>query len=183
MFQEWVGVTAPDSKHRHGTFENMARTSSFPQRILGSWPIAAAMGAGILLLAGCDSGPRIVPASGRVLMNGKPLTGHVGFVRVVPAGSRASTGRIDPADGRFTLTTYKTDDGCVEGSHPTAVIVNTTVGNRLVWIAPERYGDDATSGLKVEVKGPTSDLELHLEGRLTPVPTATEAERRMQEAG
>ena len=123
------------------------------------------------------------PASGRVLMNGKPLTGHVGFVRVVPAGSRASTGRIDPADGRFTLTTYKTDDGCVEGSHPTAVIVNTTVGNRLVWIAPERYGDDATSGLKVEIKGPTSDLELHLEGRLTPIPTATEAERRMQEAG
>ncbi len=161
----------------------MARTSSFPQRILGSWPVAAAMGAVILLLAGCDSGPRIVPASGRVLMNGKPLTGHVGFVRVVPAGSRASTGRIDPADGRFTLTTYKTDDGCVEGSHPTAVIINTTVGSRLVWIAPERYGDDATSGLKVEIKGPTSDLELHLEGRLTPVPAATEAERRMQEAG
>ena len=146
------------------------------------WRFAAVAVA--VLAVGCGDGrPRIVPTSGVVLMNGKPLTGHVGFVRVVPAGSRASTGRIDPADGRFTLTTYKTDDGCVEGIHPTAVIVNTTVGNRLVWIAPERYGDDATSGLKVEIKGPTSDLELHLEGRLTPVPAATEAERRMQEAG
>jgi len=161
----------------------MSRTSSGDRQLLGRWPCVAAIATGMLLLVGCDSGPRIVPASGRVLMNGKPLTGHVGFVRVVPAGSRAATGRIDPADGRFTLTTYVANDGCVEGTHPAAVIVNTTVGNRLIWIAPEKYGDDATSGLKVEIKGPTSDLELGLEGRLTPVPAATEAERRMQEAG
>lgn len=161
----------------------MARTSSFPQRILGSWQIAAAMGAGILLLAGCDSGPRIVPASGRVLMNGKPLTGHVGFVRVVPAGARPATGRIDPADGRFTLTTYETGDGCVEGTHPAAVIVNTTVGNRLIWIAPERYGDDTTSGLTVEIKGEKAEVEIRLEGGLAPVPAPSAADKRMQEAG
>ena len=141
------------------------------------------MGAGILLLAGCDSGPRIVPASGRVLMNGKPLTGHVGFVRVVPAGARPATGRIDPADGRFTLTTYETGDGCVEGTHPAAVIVNTTVGNRLIWIAPERYGDDATSGLTVEIKGEKAEVEIRLEGGLAPVPAPSAADKRMQEAG
>jgi hypothetical protein len=149
----------------------------------GRWRAYAAIVAA-MLVAGCGDGrPRIVPTSGQVLMNGKPLTGHVGFVRVVPAGARAATGRIDPADGRFTLTTYDTDDGCVEGTHPAAVIVNTTVGNRLIWITPERYGDDATSGLTVEIKGDKAEVEIRLEGRLTPVPAATEADRRLQEAG
>jgi hypothetical protein len=134
-------------------------------------------------LVGCDSGPRIVPASGQVLMNGKPLTGYPGFVRVVPKGFRAATGRIDPADGRFSLTTYTTNDGCLEGSHPASVIVNQTVGNRLYWIVPEQYGNDATSGLKLEVSGSTSRLELKLKGKLTPAPAPTEAERRLQEAG
>jgi len=141
----------------------------------------------VLMLAaevGCGDGrPRIVPTSGVVLMNGKPLTGHGGFVRVVPAGARPATGRIDPADGRFTLTTYETGDGCVEGTHPVAVIVNTTVGNRLVWIAPKRYGDETTSGLIVDIKGEKAELDIRLEGGLAPVPAASEADRRMQEAG
>ena len=150
--------------------------------LLLAFHLASAM-AGVLL-AGCGDGrPRIVPTSGQVLMNGKPLTGHVGFVRVVPAGARAATGRVDPADGRFTLTTYEANDGCVEGTHPAAVIVNTTVGTRLVWIAPERYGDDATSGLTVDIKGDKADVELRLEGGLAPVPKASEADRRLQESG
>ena len=159
-----------------------AARASGTRRLRDGVRLASAMAA--LLLVGCGDGrPRIVPVSGRVLMDGKPLTGHVGFVRVVPAAARAATGRIDPADGRFTLTTYEANDGCVEGSHPAAVIVNTTVGNRLVWIAPERYGDDATSGLTVEIEGATPELEIHLDGGLAPVPKASEAERRMQEAG
>lgn len=146
--------------------------------------VARSAAVALLLLAGCGDGrPRIVPTSGVVLMDGKPLTGHIGFVRVVPAGARPATGRIDPADGRFTLTTYETNDGCVEGTHPTAVIVNTTVGNRLIWIAPERYGDDKTSGLTVDVKGDKASVELRLEGGLAPVPAPSAAERRMQEAG
>lgn len=150
--------------------------------LLFGFQLASAM-AGVLL-AGCGDGrPRIVPTSGQVLMNGKPLTGHVGFVRVVPAGARAATGRIDPADGRFALTTYEANDGCVEGTHPAAVIVNTTVGTRLVWIAPERYGDDATSGLTVDIKGDKADVKLRLEGGLAPVPQASEADRRLQESG
>ena len=146
------------------------------------WRFAAVAVA--LLAVGCGAGrPRIVPTSGIVLMNGKPLTGHVGFVRVVPAGARPATGRIDPADGRFTLTTYEIGDGCVEGTHPAAVIVNTTVGNRLIWIAPERYGDDATSGLTVEIKGEEAEVEIRLEGGLAPVPAPSAADKRMQEAG
>ena len=149
---------------------------------LGRWPVVVACAG--LMVVGCGDGrPRIVPTSGQVLMDGKPLTGRVGFIRVVPAGSRPATGQIDPANGRFSLTTYETGDGCVEGTHPAAVIVNTTVGNRLVWIVPERYGNDSTSGLTVTVGGEKADLVIRLEGGLVPVPAATEAERRMQEAG
>ena len=148
---------------------------------VAAWRLLLAVACGSLV--GCDSGPRIVPASGQVLMNGKPLTGYPGFVRVVPKGFRAATGRIDPADGRFSLTPYTPHDGCLEGSHPAAVIVNQTVGNRLYWIVPEKYGNDATSGLTLEISGSTSQLELKLEGKLTPAPAATEAERRLQEAG
>jgi hypothetical protein len=147
------------------------------------WRLAAA--AAVLIATGCGDGrPRIVPTSGVVLMNGKPLTGHAGFVRVVPAGTRSATGRIDPADGRFSLTTYEAGDGCVEGTHPVAVIVNTTIGGtRLVWITPERYGDDKTSGLTVDITGDKAEVELRLEGRLTPVPAASEADRRQEERG
>lgn len=159
-----------------------ARPSRPPAARLSGWFTAFAAG---LLAVGCGDGrPRIVPTSGVVLMNGKPLTGHGGFVRVVPAGARPATGRIDPADGRFTLTTYESGDGCVAGTHPAAVIVNTTVGGtRLVWIAPERYGDDKTSGLTVEIEGDQAEVELRLEGGLAPVPAPTAAERRQQETG
>jgi hypothetical protein len=63
------------------------------------------------------------------------------------------------------------------------VIVNTTVGNRLIWIAPERYGNEATSGMAVEIKGDKAELELRLEGGLAPVPAPSAADKRMQEAG
>ena len=164
------------------TGRTSARRSDPTAAILRASRLALAV-AGVLLVGCGDGRPRIVPVSGRVMMNGMPLTGHVGFVRVVPAGARAATGRIDPADGRFSLTTYVANDGCVEGTHPVAVIVNTTIGNQLVWIVPERYGNDATSGLTVDIKGETSALEVRLEGALTPVPAASEADRRMQEAG
>jgi hypothetical protein len=157
--------------------------SAAPTATRAHWWRFATVAVGLLAVGCGDGRPRIVPTSGVVLMNGKPLTGHVGFVRVVPAGARPATGRIDPADGRFTLTTYDTGDGCVEGTHPAAVIVNTTVGNRLIWIVPERYGNDSTSGLSVTVGGEKAQLEIRLEGGLAPVPAATEAERRMQEAG
>ncbi len=124
-----------------------------------------------LTLVGCGrQGPKIVPVSGKVTMNGKPLTGYVGFLRVVPEGERAATGRIDPADGSFSLTTYSSDDGCVLGKHPVAVIVNTMVGTELVWLIPEHYGDHATSELNVDIVGETDSLEIELTGTLKPYP-------------
>lgn len=134
----------------------------------------------VFAAVGCGTGrPAVVPASGRVLMNGKPLVGVGGFVRVVPVNARVAIGAIDKATGGFTLTTFERDDGCVRGTHGVAVIANAMEGERLVWILPEKYADAATSGLTVTVDGPSADLTIELEGIVNraPRPSAQDLEK------
>lgn len=119
---------------------------------------------GLVLLSlavGCgDNRPKRVPVSGRVLIDGEPLS-H-GFVQVVPAGDRAATGKIG-SDGRFTLTTFEPEDGCVLGTHPVAVIATESIdGSSQRWHAPKKYMDSTTSGLQIEVTEPTDSMELNL---------------------
>lgn len=98
--------------------------------------------------------------SGIVLIDGAPLT-H-GFVQVAPAGFRPASGPIG-SDGRFTLTTLKEGDGCVVGTHPVAVIATESLGpSGQKWHAPKQYAAQDTSGLKVTIDGPTSDLKIEL---------------------
>lgn len=112
-------------------------------------------------LAGCgDRGPKLVPAAGIVLIDGKPLT-H-GVVQVVPAGGRAASGKIGP-DGRFTLTTFRDNDGCYVGTHPVAVVANESIdGTSQRWHAPKKYVSADASGLTVTITGPTDDLKVEL---------------------
>ena len=124
------------------------------------------LGVGMLLLqmiaiGGCGDGrPKLVPVSGRVLIDGKPL--EIGFVHVVPPGDRPAIGKLGPK-GRFTLTTFDDNDGCVLGKHPVAVIANKHIGSAdLQWFAPIKYGDIATSGLQIDVSGPRDDVEINL---------------------
>lgn len=146
------------------------------------WTARLAVGLlGCLLLnvTGCGDGrPAVVPAKGRVYINGEPLTGYPGFVRVEPVGSRAATGEISESDGSFTLTSFELNDGCVPGTHPVAVIVNTTVGDELVSLVPEHYSDSSTSGLQVTVAEESGELKIELEGELGRArkPTAAELE-------
>jgi hypothetical protein len=112
-----------------------------------------------VLAAGCG-GPKVVPVSGRVLIDGQPV--EHGFVRVSPDGYRAATGKLGPG-GRFTLTTTDPDDGCLVGTHPTEVIALETLGpGAQKWHAPKAYGDPSTSNLTVTVTGPTDDLTIDL---------------------
>jgi hypothetical protein len=111
-------------------------------------------------VVGCDNGPKIVPVSGVVLIDGKPLT--KGTVQVMPSGHRAASGTIGP-DGRFTLTTTKDGDGCVIGTHPVRVVGNENVGpSDIRWLAPKKYSSPDESGLKITIDGPTSDLKIEL---------------------
>jgi hypothetical protein len=116
---------------------------------------------GMMFLAGCGDGrPARVSVSGRVLIDGKPL--QRGFVQVVPKGHRAACGKLDE-EGRFTLSTYEKNDGCVLGKHPASVTSNQSIDEtNLKWFAPKKYASLATSGLEIEVNSERNDVELHL---------------------
>jgi hypothetical protein len=116
---------------------------------------------GFLLLAGCSDGrPQRVPVSGRVLIDGRPL--KVGIIQVVPRGNRSATGALD-GDGRFSLTTFEENDGCVPGRHRLAVIAKKDLSSTSIrWFAPKKYRSPATSGLTIEVNGPRDDVKIQL---------------------
>ena len=112
------------------------------------------------LLAGCGGRPARYPVSGRVLIDGKPIT--TGFVRVLPKGDRMSYGNIEE-DGRFTLGCYEQADGCVPGTHAATVTSTTRLTETTRrWNVPRRYADPVTTPLTVTIDGPTSDLKLEL---------------------
>jgi hypothetical protein len=74
----------------------------------------------VVLMAGCGAGPKFVPVSGRVTMNGKPLANaHVQFQPIGNDPGPGSYGATD-ADGRFKLkisSQQKQGDGAVVGKH------------------------------------------------------------------
>jgi len=104
--------------------------------------------------------PARVPVSGKVLIDGQPL--RLGYVRFVPQGARPSGGPIRP-DGRFRLNCFGGEDGAVPGSHRVSVDASETLGrDSKRWHAPKHYADFTTSGLEVEIDGPTDSLVIEL---------------------
>ncbi|MBW3542412.1 MAG: hypothetical protein KY476_19275 [Planctomycetes bacterium] len=126
---------------------------------------------GLLLMCGCGGRdpdrPATAPVTGTVTYNGKPLT--EGTVTFVPqAKGNPATGQIGP-NGRFTLTTYETNDGAVVGFH--VVTVQVFAEGALPGMEaetsdapsiPAKYEDPATSDLLVEVKGEPNNIPLEL---------------------
>jgi hypothetical protein len=114
---------------------------------------SAALVAGLLGLAGCGGGPRLVPVSGVVTLDGKPYKGAV--VSFQPIGSkdddapgRQSMGVTDEA-GRFTLKYDGLEPGAVVGKHAIRIV---TEGNYVPGTTSETGSDDYTppSSLKVD---------------------------------
>jgi hypothetical protein len=122
----------------------------------------------ILVVAGCGpSGPKIVPVSGQVMIDGEPMAaGVVGYVQVVPSEGRAASGTIDPETGRFKLTTWKEGDGCIVGTHRVTVTVRQTVGVESISLIPENYDDLSKTDLEVTIDGPIDSLVIELTGPL-----------------
>jgi hypothetical protein len=110
---------------------------------------------------GCGDGrPRRVPVSGQILIDGEPLP--VGNIRVVPDDARAATGTIGP-DGRFSLTTFDQDDGCVPGTHAVVITAYEPIsGSAIRWLAPPAYRQLDTSGLTATIDEPTDSLVIEL---------------------
>ncbi|MGD0384094.1 MAG: hypothetical protein ABSA77_11270 [Thermoguttaceae bacterium] len=112
-------------------------------------------------ISGCgDSLPKRVPVSGRVLIDGKPL--EYGVVQVFPKGERSAYGTLGPG-GKFALTTFTENDGCMLGKHPVAVNAAKGISStKMQWFAPKKYANVATSGLEIDVPGPRNEVEINL---------------------
>lgn len=112
-------------------------------------------------LMGCgNKHPGLVPVSGTVTIDGKPVP--IGQVKLSPEGHRAAVGRIEK-DGRFKLTCFELYDGAPTGTHRATVTAVEQVNeqsNR--WHAPMKYANEAMTDLSVTIKGPTDDLKIEL---------------------
>jgi hypothetical protein len=110
---------------------------------------------------GCGDGRMSrVPVSGKVLIDGKPLT--KGSIRFISPNSRASGGVLD-SEGRFVLSCYENGDGAVLGTHQIEVTANERVTpTKMRWFAPKKYGNMNLSGLQQEITGPTDSVVVNL---------------------
>lgn len=143
----------------------------------------------LLLLGGCSTWigcggqggvDGVVPVSGDVRYQGAPVAGAT--VIFIPEGaSRASSGMTD-ANGRFTLTTLRANDGVLPGKYRVTVAKIETSGEMTEEesqqyvekhgtpppvtskeLLPAKYKNADTSGLVAEVPaGGSSDLVFEL---------------------
>jgi hypothetical protein len=61
------------------------------------------------------------------------------------------------------LTCYEGTDGAVLGRHAVAVMAGQPMGEAAMrWHAPKKYADHRTSGLEVQIDGPTDSLRIEL---------------------
>jgi hypothetical protein len=126
--------------------------------------------AGLLLslTAGCDQGPQMVPVTGTITLEGKPLP-TASVMYVLKAGGPPVTAVTDE-QGKYNLSTTVEGDGALEGDYQVAIVAyrvsgvsadpasdpsvqlpGAMGGERVVWIAPMRYSKLAESGLTATV--------------------------------
>lgn len=112
-------------------------------------------------LAGCGDGrPARVEVSGKVLIDGEPVTG--GIVQFVSEGVRPSAGKINQ-EGSFTLSCYDEGDGIIPGNYKVMVAAKEILSETKVrWLAPKKYADYRISGLSFDISESTDDLTIEL---------------------
>lgn len=115
----------------------------------------------LLCAFGCGARAALVPVSGRVEVDGKPLTS--GGILVVPDEGRAASGVLGP-NGQFTLSTFREGDGVVRGRHKVEVVaIERIAKNRQRWLVPKHVRSAASSQVFLDVTGPTQDVVLRIE--------------------
>jgi len=135
-----------------------------------SWAsVAALLVACLVCDVGCGRRPTLVPVSGRVTLDGKPL--GFGSVMIQPVAGPAARGTIRP-DGSFAVGTFSPADGAIVG--PASVRVacyeqqrpgasppqgELALGKSLI---PEKYTQFETSGITATVAAGMGPLEIDL---------------------
>jgi hypothetical protein len=113
-----------------------------------------------LAFLGCSKGPKIVPVSGKITIDGKSLT--MGVIMVYQNGYRPASASIQN-DGSFVFKTLTTADGCVLGEHNITVSSSRLVGGtKAEHFIPARYADLNQSGMKIKIDGKNENLVIDL---------------------
>jgi len=126
-----------------------------------------------------DHRPKVVPVSGVVRYNGKPLDG----ARVTFTNSAAgiSAYALTDAQGKFTLTTFEPGDGAAPGHYQITVtkaiepvraaaktappIFRSGGAPQPRWLIPQKYSNLATSKLSADVAETGNDeIVVELQG-------------------
>ncbi len=123
----------------------------------------------IVLLVGCNRGPRTYPVNGKVVFeDGSPLkTGGVVFSELLSTDAAGinARGAIDP-EGMFQLTTFKDNDGALPGKHRFLVRADrdaedyTKRGIIPRPVIAERFEDYDTAELEFTIEEGSNDFEL-----------------------
>ncbi len=86
------------------------------KRLLGAAPL-------LVILAGCGDGPKIVPVTGTLTYQGKPVTNA--FLHFLPEHGRQSWAETDER-GHFKVSYDRHQDGAVVGKHKVWVEMRPT---------------------------------------------------------
>jgi hypothetical protein len=122
-----------------------------PVRVLTSHLLMLASLTGVL---GCGGGvpvPKTTPTSGTVMYNGQPVQGATVSFWAENA-PRAATGVTD-AQGQFTLSMFKANDGAIVGENK--ITVSKVTGAPVSTASPEQALNDPTAAAKsmMEARG------------------------------
>ncbi|HTN76803.1 MAG TPA: carboxypeptidase regulatory-like domain-containing protein [Pirellulaceae bacterium] len=113
--------------------------------------LALAVTGGLLILAGCDNGPKLGEVSGKVTLDGQPIKGlEVSFVPTVAALGTTAIGYTQ-ADGTYTLHYPGDRQGAPVGEYKVSIAGGETDGESGAAVQiPAKYNQQ--SELTVEVK-------------------------------
>lgn len=144
----------------------------FLDRLSRQAGLAILLAACLVCDVGCGRRPTLVPVSGRVTLNGKPL--EFGSVMIQPTAGPAARGTIRP-DGGFTVGTFAPGDGAIVGPATVRVACyeqqrpgapppqgELALGKSLV---PEKYTQFETSGITATVAAGMGPLEIDLKSK------------------
>lgn len=143
-----------------------------PQRIIVSRIFAASLILSLSVCGGCGGGVKVVPVSGQVKLDGKPLAECAVMFTPVARGPVAN-GMTD-AEGRFHLATTNRS-GAIVGDYfvtiikqrVTEVVDKATGGRRLDtrWYTPQKYSRPETSGLRKTVSNQEHEFQFDLSSK------------------